>query len=182
MIHIIGDSHSLCFGSCSEVITHWLGAYTAFNLWKKNEQIQRTLSTIPDADFVLFLFGEIDCRIHIYNSSMKYGVHPKTLIEMTGHNYITYLQQNIRREFKVLAVPPQGWANNEYKYSFYTDREIRQTYTHNLNYYLQQNLGNSFFNIWPEYSLWDIADFKQDRVHLKNEVVQYYWERSQSPV
>lgn len=179
MKHIIGDSHALCFADCVDVKPHWMGAATAFNLYKRNEEIQQIIRTeVRRTDDLYFLFGEIDCRIHIYNNSMRYGVHPQTLLTMTAKTYLTYLNESIHRNFYILFVNPQGYADNEYEYPYYTDRVVRQQYTTYFNAWLDYYTPMRAVNIWPEYDLWCENDFKEDKVHLKNEVIKHYWELS----
>lgn len=178
MIHIIGDSHSLTFSGAQNVECHWLGAATAMNLWKKNKIVSKIFLDNKGQDF-WFGFGEIDCRIHIFNLSQTTGVPEYVLINNTIDCYLNYLGANkIHANISVMAAPPQGLEENVYGYPFYASRKHRQELTDLYNTMLERRCwehGIKFIDIWyptssMERLLWNSQDFKEDLCHMKNEV------------
>ena len=178
MLHVIGDSHSLCYADVDDTTIHWLGAATAHNLWKKNKVIQEFLN--PEDTF-WFSFGEIDCRIQVYYQSMLTGVPEYVIINNTVACYTNYLfTLRDKADISILAVPPQGFEENTYNYSYYASREHRQEITDDFNMKLESEahrIGVKFIDIWYEKadfrrSLWKYAYFKDDLCHIRNEIVK----------
>jgi hypothetical protein len=80
LLHVIGDSHSWSLRDCSGAVIHNIGPATAYNLINPNStgQYGRKLFDIVRRidrrkDTVMLVFGEIDCRVHIYHHFMKSG-------------------------------------------------------------------------------------------------------------
>lgn len=178
MIHIIGDSHALTFDGAPDVRCHWLGAATAMNAWKKNKRIMEIINS-NHGEF-WFCFGEIDCRIHIHNKSQETGVLEYVLINSTIDCYLNYIESMKNyAKLSILAIPPQGLEDNIYNYPFYANRKHRQEITDFYNATLERSCWEHslrFIDIWYNNasmirSLWDSHDFKEDKCHIKNEVV-----------
>lgn len=178
-IHIIGDSHSLSFEGAG-VSCHWMGATSAMNMWKNHKLHMEILQKCNTYDsYFWFGFGEIDCRIEIYNWSQETGVPEYVLINNTVDCYLNYLASiKVYAKISVLAVPPQGWEENIYNYKFYADRKHRQEITDLFNVTLERSCweqGLKFIDIWYteaalERRLWGTQDFKEDNCHMKNSV------------
>jgi len=64
--HTIGDSHS-CAGWPGYVIKHHVGAKLCYSFGRDRKQlVDISRMNIEDGDTVIFCFGEIDCRGHVY--------------------------------------------------------------------------------------------------------------------
>lgn len=191
-IHIIGDSHSLTFEGAPNIKTHWCGAATAFNLWKKHKTIQQILNEIPSQDEILFCFGEIDARIHIYQATKQYDIDIiDYIINITAYIYVKYIDLlESTRKISVMAIPPQGLEDNDYGYEYYADREYRQYITSKLNLSIKElctSLRIPFIDIWSvkwgellkenENALWPENDFSKDKCHIRNEIAIEYLEQ-----
>ena len=182
MIHIIGDSHALTFQNAKNVEVHWMGAATAFNLWKKNKVVSQIFrDNNSDSNRFFFCLGEIDCRIHVYNYSMLTGVPEYVIINNTVASYTNYLfTLRNKADIAILAVPPQGFEENVYGYPYYASREHRQEITDDFNMKLESEahrIGVKFVDIWyekPDFrrSLWKYSYFKDDLCHIRNEIVE----------
>jgi hypothetical protein len=181
MIHIIGDSHSRCFERESDksIVAHWLGAATALNLWKKNKSIEEIIFQNGKESRYFLCFGEIDCRIHIYNKHMETGVPEYVLITNTLNSYIGYASYLKRiYNISIMAAPPQGTQENYFEYPHYATREHRQEITDYFNMWLEEFCRRDklpFIDIWynkPDFvrPLWRTQDFKEDKCHIKNDV------------
>jgi hypothetical protein len=179
MIHIIGDSHALTFQDSKKVECHWLGAATAYNLWKRHQQIRDIVEQNQKDEF-WFCLGEIDCRIHIYNYSMKTGVAESVLIENTAFVYTQYIKAMFDQyKFEIMAAPPQGYQENFFDYDFYADRAHRQQITDMFNDALDYYMPlHRIVRLWSwTKELWSEEDFKEDKCHIKNEVAVSYLEK-----
>lgn len=102
IIHVIGDSHSLLFQHDLFIIHH-IGPATAFKLSsnisttdskKKSWHILQSLSK-NNRNIVLLVFGEIDCRIHIYNASIKQNIPLEVAVQNTISAYSIFLKELI---------------------------------------------------------------------------------------
>lgn len=102
LIHVIGDSHSWAFKRSRLFIIHNIGPATAYNLASEhssvgsNEKLFRVIGRIDRSrDIVIMVFGEIDCRVHIYNQFKKSGekIPITDLIDHAIANYGSVLRQ-----------------------------------------------------------------------------------------
>lgn len=130
IILVVGDSHTQAFKYRYPFIVHHLGAATAYNLDKQNsttssrEQLEVIISSIdPSRESILLVFGEIDCRIHIYNHYriLHKDVSIASLVKKTIKRYGSAMaklkSKNIK--FYVLSVAPAGSQSNVYNYKYY---------------------------------------------------------------
>jgi hypothetical protein len=179
MIHIIGDSHSLTFEGAKGVKCHWMDAWTAHNLWKKVERLK--LEIVNPADTYWFLFGEIDCRMHIYRKHMSLGKSLGRLIDDTVDNYVKAVATFSEFNIGIMAVPPQGYQDNFYDFDFYASQKTRQQITDGFNFALENECHDAnirFIDIWglgyeklpDDVFSWPENDFKEDKCHIKNAI------------
>lgn len=75
IVHVVGDSHTRSFRYQYPIVVHHLGGATAHNLVAESSttdsrfKLLRIIGKINlVSDRVLLVFGEIDCRLHIYRS------------------------------------------------------------------------------------------------------------------
>jgi len=149
LIHLVGDSHVFSFKKIDFFILHHIGPATAYNLCsqasttKSNSKLFRVLRKInKKRDIVILVFGEIDCRIHIYNQYMKNGtaISIPQLIDKTIENYGKILQsiENEGFSFLVYGIPPASRDENMYHYPFYADKEMRVFISRKFNEKLKE--------------------------------------------
>jgi hypothetical protein len=80
-------------------MTYRLGAPIAYNLgkfgtmYRAKEKLAEILPKIPATDRLLFSFGEIDCRYHIKNQSIKKGIDVEIVVADCISRYINAIQQ-----------------------------------------------------------------------------------------
>lgn len=192
VIHVIGDSHSLLFQH-HLIKIHYLGAVTAFNLINNNstskgrEKLFQAISKIRNKkDIILLVFGEIDCRIHIYyqHNKSKGKISMRSLIRNTAQNYIEAANEIKKLGFQVAVfnVMPPGSQKNIYKYPYYAPWETRLKITKMMNEELnklckQNNIH--FINIYDSLVNPDHLSEKKyrkkeyifDSVHLNTKIV-----------
>lgn len=178
-LHILGDSHALTFEGAKDVKTHWLGAATAHNLYKKVDTT-KTFFTNPYDEY-WFCFGEIDCRIHLYRQWKLTGIRMPDLIEDTVDKYLGAVRMFDDWNIAVMEVPPQGYQENYFNYEHYASHNRRQQLTDCFNFVLEDECyksGIKYVNIWesgynelPETVFsWPIESFEEDLCHIKKEI------------
>ncbi len=149
-IFAIGDSHSLrCFENHPDIADstvlfgyNKLDAKTAFNLPRHDKKIQKISKALPDRHLI-FVFGEVDIRIHIKYKHQQTGKPINELIRNTADRYTGYVE-SLRKQgnnIHVFNVIPTGNFNTpdarRWKktlcYPFLASREERTAYTKTLN-------------------------------------------------
>lgn len=177
-IHIVGDSNCLLFNN---VVQHWLDASTAYNSWKLNSPfLIDIINDFPPTDNCLFFnFGWVDCQRHIYGLEQKTMLPRDFLVHQTVYQYVNFISHLKRVNpsiiFGVMAVHPAGFEDNIYNLEYFPTREIIHDTTMIFNRYLREvtnTFGILFIDIWGEYpEPWTVIDFKDDKAHIKNEIV-----------
>lgn len=135
MIYVTGDSHIGTFAGNKKFIIWPIGPSTAYNLNKKNSITNSNkklfeLANLIDKerDSIILVFGEIDCRIHIYyqfkKNNEKYTIIE--LIDNTIKNYGEVMKNlvDIGIKFYIHSIPPAGFQKNIYDYNWYATPEI----------------------------------------------------------
>lgn len=190
LIYVIGDSHASVFKNKLLFIAHHIGPATMHNLNKKdsstksNENLFRIIDKIdPKKDIVMLVFGEIDCRIHIYYQYEKQNKRftISELIDKTISNYSDVLKKIrlIGIKVCVYGIPATGAQENQYNYPFYGTREIRSNICQEFNKKLKEFCKN---NNYPYIDIYlKVADnngfllkeFAADEVHLNSKIVDF---------
>lgn len=162
LIHVIGDSHVQAFKDISlYVLIHRVGPSTAYNLQRKssttnsNKQLFKIIGKSNRRDIFILVFGEIDCRIHIYNQYKKNEGKStiSELIDKTIANYGDVLDQlsQLGINFTVYSVPPAGRAENTFGSPHYASREMRGMITGEFNQKLKllcRERGYKFLDVY----------------------------------
>lgn len=190
IIYVFGDSHVNNFHDALFRTTH-VGPATAHNLILNNsttlakKKIQAVLQTLESSQkhYLLFIFGEIDCRIHINKVSKIQHVSLESVIDSTVSRYINYLigikKQLPNSVIMLLNVLPAGSEKNIYNTKFYPSRSLHQKIVRLFNEKL--NLGckkNNFIFISVFDELIDqhgerIQKYVFDDVHYNRQAIQF---------
>jgi len=130
LFHVIGDSHIQAFKGTFPFIVYHLGAATAYGLLNERSRTNAgsrvfVISGRIDKknDCVILSFGEVDCRIHVYNVFMKNDKKTSmsdiidNIIERYGQFLKEYQKQNIN--FFVWGIPPACFQDNVYNVQYY---------------------------------------------------------------
>lgn len=194
LVFVLGDSHVGIFLKRKPFLVHWFGPATAYNLKSPDSTTKsgRRLSGImkylvrPD-DKVLMVFGEIDCRVHIYNQWVigKGSVTLEDVIEETVASYGAVLDRLYRRcvDFYVASAPPAAREGNVYGVPNYPPEEARGIINRVFNEKLSEYCGRRGYRFIDVYSR--VADDEgfireeyscDDGTHLKNEAVAFFEE------
>lgn len=184
-IYVLGDSHAYSFTHPKFKI-YCLGPVTAFNLNNNNSstkgklKLLKTLKKIPKNNLVILVFGEIDCRLHIYNNYLKNNkkITLNKLIQNTIDNYEKVLKkvQNTHKNLAVFNVVPAGEQPNIYNYPFYGTREQRQNIAKKFNSKLKKICKKNhiiFIDIFNQLSTPKgnrLEYLKLDRIHYSAKI------------
>ena len=185
MIHVIGESHAEIYGGFPNLFKSYIiPQATTHNLIEEhstsnsNAKIKNILNMIPATDPIMFVVGEIDCRLRIYHRYIKEEkIKPlEQYIENTVDRYITYLL-SLKREVAVLTVPPAGYYGAK-EYPMYGSPEIRAYVSKTFNEVLLKRCGDehiTFIDIYDKIVLPNglaNPDYLKDHVHLNNKALQ----------
>lgn len=145
--YVIGDSHSNLYLNYKNFLVYHLGPATANSLHKNksktnsNKKIKKIIQKINRKDWIILIFGEIDCRIHIYPRSVKNKEKIEKTILTTIKNYGKIIKQIKKKHGKKLiicGVPPTSTQKNIYKIENYPNLKIRCKITKNFNINLKK--------------------------------------------
>jgi hypothetical protein len=199
MFHTFGDSHcKFGFEQIDNIQIHWLPGKLCYSFGKNKLNLLDIRSSnynVNEGDFVLFSFGEIDCRAQIY----KYvnDEHPyEKIIDELVENYFEAIKENIKF-FKNITtivyniVPPtdillflsQEQAN---KYVYikekYDNIPWKGTNDDRKKYHLYFNIklkekclenGYIFFDIYNKYcdeNGFLLRNYSDGNVHIQNPI------------
>jgi hypothetical protein len=189
LIHVIGDSHGKVFRGQRQFIVHHLGAATAHNLVNQNSTTNSNrklfdiVERISRKDVVLLVFGEIDCRIHIFYQYKKNNER-KAISELIDDTVVNYgeVLGKLRRlgiNFIVYGVPPATEVRNEYRYPFYASPEVHCQISGMFNEKLKefcQKQGYGYIDIHSRFSDekgFLLKEYAADEIHLNGQVVDF---------
>ncbi len=188
--YVIGDSHTLCFQHEKFIIKH-IGPATAYRLiFDKTtsdgkEKIIRYINKIYNNKQIniIFVFGELDVRIHINKASKLKKISLDKVIQNTVVSYMKFLRF-IKNKYPginiyVFNILPQGEQKNIYKYSFYANRKTRLKIAKKVNKKLSQysKINNFKFIYIFDYLVDKYGNRKKeyifDNVHYNRKIVPY---------
>ncbi len=190
LIYVIGDSHASVFKNKKLFIARHIGSATMHNLNKKNsstksnEKLFEIVGKInKKRDAAMFVFGEIDCRIHIYyqyeKQNKKFTI--EELIDKTISNYGEILKRVrfMGIKFCIYGIPATGLQDNYYRYPFYgapkTRSSIYREFNKRLKNFCEKN-NYPFIDIYPKVSDdngFMLKEFSADEVHLNDKIVSF---------
>jgi len=191
-VYVVGDSHVGIFLRRKPFIVHWFGPATAYklkspgNTTRSNERLSHVLRyVVRERDRVLMVFGEIDCRIHIYNQYILKGkqVPMEELINETIESYGVVLERmNVMGvDFYVASVPPAAREGNIFGVPNYPPPEerclINRIFNERLCDYCNRR-GYRFIDVYSQVVDSDgfiRTEFSlDDGTHLKPEAVEFF--------
>lgn len=194
VVYVIGDSHTGIFLKRKPFVVFWLGPATAHNLGMRrsttnsNKKLRAVLdSLVTPRDKVLMVFGEVDCRIHIYNQYVtnRERLSIEDVIGVTVEKYGEVLREIEGRglDLYVASVPPGGKEGNVFGVPNYPPPDMRRVINRIFNEELAafcRLYGLKFIDVYstvvdadgfikPEYSY-------ADGTHLNTAAVRFFEE------
>lgn len=174
----MGDSHINIIQSCKPpLVAVGVGAICAHNVGSKPQFINALQQVDKEHDYVVPMFGEIDCRIHFHYQHLKTG---KSMMELVYDTAIRYLDsiQRILTGYKYavyLVVPAGCWADTcgpfrGYPYSTQYDRINSYSMFHDMVMIECINRKIRYIDLWPYIldveSQFAHSIYRCDEVHL----------------
>jgi len=154
--YVIGDSHTQCFQHELFRIFH-IGPSTAYKLGfkqsttKGRQKVIKILNKIYKNKplNVIFVFGELDVRIHINKAVKEKKISLDKAVKETVNSYISFLilvkKKHPLLNIYVYNVLPQGEEKNVYDFPYYAAKAKRRIIAEKLNKELkEQSALNSF--------------------------------------
>jgi hypothetical protein len=175
MLGFIGDSHCLAFTGYPGVEVRHLGAIRAHDTSEWRQDFDDVMHYHMDMPWVLTI-GGLDCRILIYEHSIKHGVTLEQAV-LTATQPVIELLESWAGRVKLLwyRIPPGGYQGNYYKVEHYAPREVHQQIVDLFNVTMEKRLVNSgvwILDLVPFY--WDRSTvvapeslYDKDKVHIK---------------
>uniref|UniRef100_A0A6C0KN84 SGNH domain-containing protein n=1 Tax=viral metagenome TaxID=1070528 RepID=A0A6C0KN84_9ZZZZ len=181
-IHTIGDSHSF-HGWNNDIIKHWLGPVLCYSFGK--DQLNRCdirEFNINHGDSVIFCFGEIDCRAHIFKHITD-TISYQNVINSLVTSYIEAIDLNLftsqlqLKNICIYNIPPTcSWIDtvDHHEFPWLGTKEERKSYALYFNQKLKEKCfekGYIFFDIYDKctdengYLRHDISD---DYIHISD--------------
>ena len=173
-IHTIGDSHAVRgFNRIPDVVIHYRGAQTMYRFGMNKENV---VADIPKNDIVLYVMGEIDCRVHIHKHQPW-----RENIEMVVNNYLEAIRFNAHPHSWIYGIVPSVKAElmtEDPECPFIGSNEERRTHVIYMNSLLKQS-EFPFVDVWRLYAdsegymVYDLSDHHvhiEDRTFLEQEL------------
>jgi hypothetical protein len=160
-IHTIGDSHSAGgWGDISGVLVHWVGPKLCYSIGRDGITIEDSYG-VKEGDVVVFCFGEIDCRFHVYRYSQN-GIGYQVVIDYIVDAYFRSIRTAVSK-FKSLrtcvynvvpAIEAAGISVNSEQPFLGTDDD-RQMYVRYFNRKLKEKCAEynyTFVDVHDSYT------------------------------
>lgn len=169
LIHTVGDSHAWhAWLKIPFVQTHQLGPMTMYRMGQDRPIVVKDISR--DA-IVVFCWGEIDCRCHIYN----HPPFPET-IDKLAKDYLAAIDQNAKTHpniwlFNVVPPPRKAQGQENPDYPFLGTDEERVGFVRRLNQRLRES-EYPFVDVYAEYCDKDgflLPEKSDGHVHIADE-------------
>jgi len=188
VVHFIGDSHVSAYSRGRYFLTHHIGPATAYNLASpsstthSNKKLFLELGKInKKRDVVILVFGEVDCRMHIYKQFVKNGgtISITELINRTISRYNCALKQVAEAgyNFFVYGIVPAASQENIWGTDFYPDGKTRLIINREFNEHLKSFCAkNSYLFLDVQSKFADESGFiskffSTDGLHLNQNVL-----------
>ena len=188
-VYAFGDSHAGKFGGSDKFVLVGPPAPTAYGLANEHSRsesillLRAMLWHVKPEDVILFVLGEIDCRIHIHRQSVESGESYQRICQQTVDRYgriVKAVRDDNDVNVAVLDVPPAVAQGNEYGYEHYGTRDQRAlialTFNAELEFWCEDN-GICFVSIYD-----DIVDYRgwladeyavEDEAHVKESATPF---------
>lgn len=149
------------------------GPNTAYNMITKTgmvDEIIKEYKICKEKDYILFVYGEIDTRMHI-GKQEELGRNVRGVINEIADRYFDFVKKYKNEGYSVLVwgVPPSGISDNK-AHHLYNSPKKRNVLSKLMNEQFNnrcQTLDINFISIWDNIvSEGDYYHYFQDAIHL----------------
>lgn len=174
-IHTVGDSHAWhAWLKIPGITIHQLGPMT---MYRVGRDLPIVVDGIPKDAIVIFCWGEIDCRCHVYN----FPPWPETIDAMV-RSYLSVVDQNAKITpniwlFNVVPPPRKAFTPENPDFPFLGSDEERFGFVRRVNDRLRGS-GYPFIDVYDQYCDKDgflLMDKSDGHVHIKDEQPLIDW-------
>jgi lysophospholipase L1-like esterase len=185
MYYVIGDSHAAVFSSNSMFkvtpVNYPRGAYWVSEHWDYLLSVINKMDKTND--HLILVFGEVDCRLHIYYQFKKRGEAESIsqLINATIQKYDEDLRkiQELGIKFHVLGIAPANMQENTFRMEWYAPLEVRAAIYREFNEKLKEHCKRKGYRFLDVYS--ETADehglikkeYAVDETHLNQKILPH---------
>lgn len=190
-VRVIGDSHTQLLKGVFPFVVEHIGPATAHNLispsssTKSWENLERALRKAdPSRDVVLLVFGEIDCRIHVFLQHVRSRRErtTETIVRDTIDRYGQAIERIESLGYRVTVQSVVGAAHqdNIYDYPHYADLRTRGRIASEFNSVLKQwclEHGIDYLDVFSAVADNDgilLASMTTDGTHLDERALPLY--------
>jgi hypothetical protein len=183
-IHTFGDSHSM-FGwrDIPNIKFNWLGPILCYSFGRdKLSRLNIKNYNVAENDTVIFCFGEIDCRCHVYKHITPENNYQK-IIDNIVDKYFEAINENISQYknlkvyvYNVVPSVEKEQHIENIEYPFLGDNNERKEFTLYFNSKIKENClkyNYNFFDIYDKYTNekgFLNSELSDGSVHIKNSI------------
>jgi len=187
--HLIGDSHVLMHLNLENDFfkTHHFGACTAYGLLTPKSKTKslttmlnftnKILNRPNNEEKIIFLFGEIDCRVLIYFMHIEYNLSILHATSVCTSRYFGAIEfvYNMGIQVGVHGILPAVLQGNDYKVKHYGDPNTRGSINYTFSKQMEDKCGRFGFPFFDCYQFYELYDDRKaikpeyllpDKVHL----------------
>jgi len=187
---VLGDSHSdQMFRKLNrdDIIIKHIGARTAFKLTDHDDLVRVALieSDPEKKNRILFIFGEIDCRIHLISKSRGVnGIPFINLINETAKSYLSYINKLRHEGYNIAVLSVEPSTAEDGLGDIFGTWEERIIITESLNYAYERYCKHfkiPFFDIYSDLVTLDghrIPEMISDARHLNEKSGDIFLQKS----
>jgi hypothetical protein len=168
IVYVVGDSHAGFYGKIDFCKPTNIGTILAWTFKDKKEVSEYLDKNCPKGSWILFCFGEVDCRWHLWKN-----INVKDCVD----RYVEGLRK-FKNEYKLILVGPVAttWLDSEElnsEYPSYRTHVMRNVITRHFNDWLEYRCFEEkipFITVFPKLINEDFVTKKEyygnDSVHL----------------
>lgn len=152
MIYVIGDTQCRAFWA-PHFECRYVGPRTAHQLHRHDYLVKAELDTIPLGSKMLFTFGELDCRIHIFDQYRVFYTPIGRAIKNTVNKYLDYISSLNILDCNILSVIPAAEDEGVYDVPFFGTVQERVIITTVFNSVLKiecRHRGFKFIDVFDQ--------------------------------
>jgi hypothetical protein len=199
VIYVVGDSHSRSFRYRYPAVVYHFGGSTAHNLVSNRSATNsraKLAKIVSKADWsrdsILLVFGEIDCRLHIYRSLEERAPNGdmQSIVDSTMERYFSVINEisDAGGRVMVCGMPPAADGVNEETTPVCGPLDARLEITRLFNKVLERESSSRDVGFLDIHSLTadenggSLPRFRNDGVHLNRQLgkigvqsIHEYW-------
>jgi hypothetical protein len=190
IVYVVGESHTNSFNFQFPFVVYHIGGATAHNIMKENSTsgTRKKIFSLAgkinkNKDILMLVFGEIDCRIHIFRQFKKSGeaISIDEIIDKTIDNYFVAIQKlrEMGINLVIYGVPPASYQKNIYSIDYYAEPTMHAVIKKKFNSTLKKRCEKNnikyveVFNRFSDSNGFILPEYTDDGLHLTSKILPY---------